>query len=414
MRALIALLGALLCLGQVSAAVLTVDCEGAGDFLTVQAAVDAAGIGDTLLVSACVYEECVDASGKMLTFVGAGAGLTLIECPSGGLALRALEETFGETYLRDISLANAGSGHAVRWTSRLRLDSCEVSGTLDGAGGLAVNNHVSLVADGCSLDDVRLLGGGTSYLSGCSLGDLRVVGYFEYEYSGLQRLNTSLCSGGAVEVGAVGHLDSMGDEFQGVLLSGGMHAWPSLVADDSSLGPLTIDDECDMVILSGCHLGEVTYVEGPFGYGESIFQLISCTINGSIDLDCSGLAGMFVHNTIVGDFSCTADYVWFPRRFRSNIVTGQTSFAASSQLVVTHNDCVGGLTLGASGDSVFANISAEPLFCNISNGDLTLQECSPCVSAAHDGGEIGAHGIGCSCSVPVTSVTWGALKAQYR
>jgi coenzyme F420-reducing hydrogenase delta subunit len=413
MRTLIASLAALLCFGPASAAVLTVDCEGGGDFLAVQAAVDAAGIGDTLLISACAYEECVDASGKMLTFVGAGAGLTLIECPSGGLALRALEETFGETHLRDISLANVSSGHAVRWTSRLRLDSCEVSGTLDGAGGLSVNDHVSLVANGCSLDDVRLIGGGTSHLSECSLGDLRIVGHFEYENTGPQHLNTSLCSGGAVEVGAVGHLDSMGDEFQSVLLSGGMHAWPSLVADDSSLGPLTIDDECDMVILSGCHLGEVTYVEGPFGYGESRFQFISCTVNGSIDLDCNGLAGMFVHNTVLGDFRCTADYVWFPHRFRSNIVTGEASFAAGS-LVATHNDCVGGLTLGASGDSVFANISAEPLFCNISNGDLTLQECSPCVGAAHDEGEIGAHGIGCSCSVPVTSVTWGAVKAQYR
>jgi hypothetical protein len=82
--------------------------------------------------------------------------------------------------------------------------------------------------------------------------------------------------------------------------------------------------------------------------------------------------------------------------------------------VVTHNDFAGGFTVVDPGDSVHSNISLPPLLCDAASGDYTLQECSPCVGAAHDGGDIGAFGVGCQCVTAVREVTWGKIKSLFR
>jgi hypothetical protein len=63
------------------------------------------------------------------------------------------------------------------------------------------------------------------------------------------------------------------------------------------------------------------------------------------------------------------------------------------------------------------NISANPLFCDPGNGDLTLDCNSPCLPGNHpdgvDCGTIGAHGMGCGAT-SVEETTWGRIKAGYR
>jgi serine protease len=68
---------------------------------------------------------------------------------------------------------------------------------------------------------------------------------------------------------------------------------------------------------------------------------------------------------------------------------------------------------------VNGNFSADPLFCDTAGGDLTLEECSPCLPGHHPdgygcGGVIGTFGSGCECGAGVEPATWGSIKALHR
>jgi len=62
------------------------------------------------------------------------------------------------------------------------------------------------------------------------------------------------------------------------------------------------------------------------------------------------------------------------------------------------------------------NFSADPQFCDLATGDLTLNESSPCLPGnhpqGHDCGLIGAFDQGCGPTA-VDSSTWGAIKAAF-
>jgi len=82
---------------------------------------------------------------------------------------------------------------------------------------------------------------------------------------------------------------------------------------------------------------------------------------------------------------------------------------------------VGGDWTGYIADQlgINGNFSADPLFCDTASGDLTLEECSPCLPGNHPdsydcGGVIGAFGAGCECSSGAESTTWGAIKVLYK
>jgi hypothetical protein len=63
----------------------------------------------------------------------------------------------------------------------------------------------------------------------------------------------------------------------------------------------------------------------------------------------------------------------------------------------------------------WGNGSADPRFCNMDEGDLTLCANSPCLDGSICPALIGAWGEGCEdCSSPVTPATWGTVKALYR
>lgn len=61
------------------------------------------------------------------------------------------------------------------------------------------------------------------------------------------------------------------------------------------------------------------------------------------------------------------------------------------------------------------NISADPLFCGPTSGDLTIDAGSPCAPASSACGVlVGAWDTGCNWPTAVKSTTWGQLKAMYR
>ncbi len=68
-------------------------------------------------------------------------------------------------------------------------------------------------------------------------------------------------------------------------------------------------------------------------------------------------------------------------------------------------------------NGVDGNFSADPIFCDPSNGDFTLHAGSPCLPGNHpdgyDCGLIGARNEGCG-GTPIVETTWGAMKARFR
>lgn len=73
-------------------------------------------------------------------------------------------------------------------------------------------------------------------------------------------------------------------------------------------------------------------------------------------------------------------------------------------------DCLAG-QLGLEG-----NFAADPRFCDLNEGGLTLDSSSPCLPGNHPQGEecglIGAFGPGCG-TTPVRATTWGAIKSAF-
>jgi hypothetical protein len=68
---------------------------------------------------------------------------------------------------------------------------------------------------------------------------------------------------------------------------------------------------------------------------------------------------------------------------------------------------------------ILGNFSADPRFCDIGSGDLSLEDCSPCLPGFHPGGYdcggiIGTYGSGCSCGTSVEASTWSLIKSFYR
>jgi len=62
------------------------------------------------------------------------------------------------------------------------------------------------------------------------------------------------------------------------------------------------------------------------------------------------------------------------------------------------------------------NISEDPLFCGISNGDFTLCANSSCaIENNAECGQIGARPLGCeACQTAVLQTTWGQIRIAYR
>lgn len=402
------------------AAVHHVDCAGGGDYLTVQEAVDAAANGDTILVAACVYEEQVRVEGKAVTIQGAGSDVTelLWDADSHALFLFSIDPQLSDRVL-DITVTNPHGGNdaaAVRWAGHVVLARCELHGEAHGSGYL-VPEPVWASADmtDCTVTALRIFGGGGTDLTRCEIGRADWGGHFDYENTAIQYVRTEECVIARVDDHGISTFRSTADDIGAVTLHGGMHAWPGIRATDSSLGVVTCISECEWVVLESCELAGLTY-EVPESWLDTMVDLTGCLVHGdvSVDVDIGWINHLWRHNTILGDFSVSAPFGAYRQAVRGNIVMGEASIVAGGPFAVTHNDFAGGAYVEVPGDSIFANISADPLFCGPGSLDYTLQECSPCVGTAHDGGDMGALGAGCECFVAVEEVSWGRIKSLYR
>jgi len=121
-----------------------------------------------------------------------------------------------------------------------------------------------------------------------------------------------------------------------------------------------------------------------------------------------------------------------PAVVKCNIVfnmDGEGVYAADDASVPTFECCdiygnEGGDWVGriADPDSMYANFSMDPLFCDttivLPDQSMYVEDCSPCLKDNHPygycGSQIGYVWGGCACGTATEPATWGTIKALYK
>jgi hypothetical protein len=434
-----AIMCALLCLCSAtsSADVLLVDCGGGGEYLTIQEAIDAADSGDTLLIAPCEYPENLVVGGKCLTLQGFGPDVTTIVCTGPDEALRF--EPTSSPWTVELSglqieyTAAGGDSISVSWPyGHVIVRECDIRGEMHGDPNPGQPyGHTSIEVYDSEVGAINVGGDGVSRVERSDVCSAVFWGYLD---AGMWYLLPVLHSsdskyGRLTLVGAECYLTR--DITRALRLHGwtaGADLWLELYATDSELGDVDgLGDSC--VRIEGCELDSLNYYYeyGLSGYGDFPLWLHDSVVLGDVRLRANRYCGSpsplgnmhVIHNTILGDLTYDGDGC-DPclHHIRSNIIVGTAAISSGECMVVTHNAVAGGLFVPSAGDSVFANYEGDPLFCAAAAGDYSLEQCSPCVGGAHDGGDIGAFPAGCGCEASVHEfserVSWGRIKSLYR
>jgi hypothetical protein len=399
----------------VRAATHVVDGSGGGDYLTIQEAADICADGDTISIAAGDYHEQVTFGTMELTIVGAGSEATRVLWDGDGAAFRddGLVDFCMHT-IGDLSIIRTPeNASALRYSGggHVALHDLDVVGAIHGDERFAAD------IAGCSLTALRVFGGlRVSTAAASSVRTMTVQGEWDYgghelesvgsEYGRIRLLEYGSASleGGSVDTVDVGY-------------ASGVDAEDCVVGGIESQGMVSLT-RCDVlqeigVFCSGVGRGAGLMLSESLVHGDVAMQGASEDDVGCVRIVKSTLLG----NLTLGLPSPYNEITCYPWMIRSSIVMGETQVELDPLLwavPITHNDFAGGFTITAPSDSVFANFSKEPLFCDADNEDYTLEECSPCAGTAHDGGDIGRYGVGCPCWTTVEKTSWGTVKALFR
>ncbi len=411
----------------VAADTYVVDGSGAGDFVTIQSAVDHAVTGDTLLIRSGTYLEDVVSTDTFLTWIGEGSGSTILRgvSASPSFHLPNTDPNTPRQIIMDMTVEHSATGDAaVTWCGgHVEFLRCELTGTVGAEG----DPYGSGDFRQSSLTDLDMHSYGFTLIEDCDVGSATFTGVYYQAPGG----GTACQSHGAdsyrsrfasVHVSCAG-LDS-GDDEVGHL---GIGTWSSCRASGSTFGSIGTTKGARLE-LDGCTVEGNIDLQPVFFVNTNQFwvEMRDCTVLGDFLIDAENQAQDYpfgylelYHNTFMGDLAHEWLYIDAPIYFmRGNIVAGETMFEFISSygyVIATHNDFVGGLSHGSAvPDSVYSNIHVDPLMCGPAAGDFTLEDCSPCVGTAHDGGDMGAYGVGCGCTTVVTPMTWGKIKTLYR
>jgi len=388
---------------------LHVDCGGGGDYLTIQEAVEAAGASDTIRVAACVYEERVVIPDIPLVIIGDGADDTEITW-SGSMGTVEFQES--PLALHSLTVSNTSTPNwAVHWDEGpLKLVDCVIHGWVRGG-----QYHGEVNVSRCRVDRLLVSGGfNNSTVVESRFGKAS----FCAAWQGFHNLLSSDSFYGELEAGSS---ECQGDSIGYIELWGQPDAYQAMEAQACHI------DTCvafysPTLVWEACEIGAFTYeadhFDGPaFDIRNCLFTrdvVVSGAYRHPLADTYAARGYRFEHNTILGGFAfdMATSHAQQNNHIQSNIAVGPSVISCDYEVVVSHNDFVGGLSLNAPLAEVHDNISEDPQFCGAPVGDFTVHEDSPCNGGAHDGSVIGAFEVG--CYVPVERASWGAIKAKFR
>jgi hypothetical protein len=401
-----------------------VDCQGSGQFLGIQDAVNASSTGDTIVVAPCVYHEKVLIPGGVrLTIQGGGADVT--EVVWSGALWSDATIMFGSSGLtvRSITVRREpATRYAITWAEySLSLSDCVVRGRSEGGMHVGCVNVVN-----CDIWPSLGVGGGNT-----SVVQNSRIGYFGCGGDPLQaghNLSSSNSRYGTLSFGDLAGAHCVGDSVGSVSLVGGPDSYNWFHGDDCRIDHVEATRGPD-VQFHGCTLGDVALDYDPSASAGPPVGMLGCLVTGDVVVAEWGKSVAWPgglsprgdpnrqlqmsHNTVLGGLGVQCPSAW-DTAVRSNIVMGETSIVTGRRATVDRNDFAGGATISIASGTNAGNMQIDPLFCTGPEVDSSLQECSPCVGAAHDGGDIGAFGVGCPCWTSVERISWGSIKVLFR
>ena len=375
--------------------------DGSGEVLTIQAGIDSAATADTVLLADGVF---AGAGNRDLDFMGkeivvrsesGDPDLCIIDC--GGTAsanhfgVHFMNDETGASVLEGVTIRNgyANYGAAIYcYNSSPRILSCILEADTATASGGAVSFTLGAPAlEGCTLRNNHAASYGGA-VDASSSSFTATGSHFSGNAAGFAGGGVSAFAGSPVITGCT---------FRGnySLWGGGMAFYDGTNAtvdhcisqgNQSQFGGGGIYCfECSPLI-TGC-----TLVADSVGFGGAIhlgpgltptieatviaFCVNGCAVGSDLPLSVPAVTCCEVWGNEMGDWT----------------------------------DCIAGMETGGG------NMHSNPLFCDIPTGDISVEDCSPCLSGNNDCGiDIGAAGAGCLCGAATEPTTWGAIKAMYR
>jgi hypothetical protein len=403
---------------------LVVDCTGGGDFGTIGEALAVAANGDTIAVRPCVYTEQVSLLNRELTIVGSGAENTVLYWDGS-------EPTLVVDHIESGLPARGRSGCSIEGLTIEHLDNSSVwylrpavrvhGTTLELVDCRVVNGAWA------GSDPMDWWGDADIHATRCSFDRLRVWGQ-EHEPTVLNECDLAYMetAGGGDETGATTDavVFSSGCRFERIWAHGGtlhsnadsvgyfwaqtdVHTYLNLDASHSTIRRLELWDGMPgpRASLTSCTVDSVYWYAA---WGGTL-SANSCVV-GQSNLFAEYCGVELVHCTFTEPVEVQLDATG--AHVSSCIFDRGVSGEVAGEALFSHNDFV--VPHQITGGTFVSNLEATPLFCGPEVGDYTLQSCSPCVGAAHDGGDIGAFGVGCECFSPAEVTSWGKVKALFR
>jgi predicted outer membrane repeat protein len=414
------------------AALLRVDCEGGGDYLSIAEAAANACPGDTILVAPGTYRgpsnRDVDLPQSNLTLLAeSGPGATVIDCESAGraLSIRGSGVTVcGFTFTG----GSADDGGAVRIgpTSAALVDCAfvENSGRLGGCLHCELGSVPEI--ESCSFaDNTAECYGGAVYFRGAR----------PFIYDCAFEGNTAGINGGAISMkhGSFAWLMECAFERNAAPAGGAIYI------GSQPAGWWDEDGEGTTVAFSSFSENEAERGGGVFVNARNHLEVLWCTLGrntavwgGAVYGVTSDPVDVFVqHSTIVGNTApygagvCTAGWFWIPEWCEFSISRSIIAFNDQGSAICRLEECYccyayHSIAYGNDGgDWLYGgdlNIYGDPLFCNIGGDDFALCQNSQALPDNNPWGyQLGATSQSCGpCDSPVRELSWGRIKAVFR
>ncbi|MEZ5066029.1 MAG: right-handed parallel beta-helix repeat-containing protein [bacterium] len=406
------------------------------EYPTIQAGLDVAAPGDTVLVAPGRY---TDAEKRMYV------GTPLWSCGHLPDGVTLLSEQGPE--LTSIDMDGIDGPQAcvlIAWEAKhpIRIEGFTLTGTA-GIGGLGfysiLNQHV--VVERCIFRELEtdfkgaaIVIDGAGAVIDCTFEDCHTTsagGAIAQEggHIDLIRCVVRRCGDRAVYLADSPDLRRASSYIEGCLFEDN--------ETDTPGGALTIASHFDGGIVRNCVFRN-NVANGPggaliwSGFGEKLVE--SCLFLNNAAVSSNGQGGAIAvsgngpctirGNTFFGNrqafqnpgFGGAAVRLGVPAVFENNIVA-----MSEGNLAITAPDTWSpscnlywGNEVGIGVELSPTDRVADPLFCDVAQGDFTVAANSPCVDPQSEGcGQIGAYGIGCE-PMSVESETWARIKTRYR
>lgn len=344
----------------------TVDCAGAGDFLTITEAIAAAQSGETIDVRSCTYIENVDFIGKSLTLRARGAVEDTIIEAAGGSVITAVSGEGEGTAVIGFTLtggsASAGSAVYLDFTS-IRLEDDVISGNRGSTIVYGVSADIEL--ENVTFQDNNLRGGVVVYA----------------DRGGLTADHTSF----GCDNGSYGLYTSHGSAYvdNSTFACPGVYAtyWEHTVGRlkrsrvDGSVGISSEED----------HYDDAMTIQNSFVRGTISSNYGSIIITNSIVEGSVALTNTYTLSTIEGSVLTGSSCVISGTLVVIDEDTGDTAAGVMAEPFVVRNNLFWGVPRSnCSGDEYVGqdgNLSADPLFAAWASDDWRLLSGSPGINA---------------------------------